>query len=50
MKIQDIKENSKISGNFHERNTGPGTKLPNLYRTVLKNTGLSVEKPRRWSP
>jgi len=35
---------------FPEKNTGPRTKFKNLYRTVLKNTGLSVEKLRRWSP
>jgi len=44
-----LKENLKINDwNFVEKNTGPRTKLSNLHRMVLKNTGLFIENPRRW--
>ena len=38
------KENFKINPNFLEKNTGPGTKFPNFYNTLLKDIGQSVRK------
>ena len=49
-KKQDLKINLKIDGNFLEKITETETEFPKLYKRVLKNTGLSVEKPCRWSP